>query len=542
MRLFLTRNKYPLLLFLIFLISELLVNPLGEFPLNDDWSYAKTVLILLQEGDLYIGTWCAMTLASHAYWGFLFVKLLGFSFLTLRLSTLVSSFIGVLTLFHLVKDISKNASLAFVAALTLLFSPIYFNLSNTFMTDVNFNAWLLLGIYFAHRFYTSQSFLHFTLVFVFSVLLVLCRQFGIVLPFCFTLSVLFMPQKKWLYFSLSAVASLLVLLIFKGYESFLHHKLPAYSSYILSNKVSLSDPDFFKKLWFLFEARFKQIAMHPLAFAAPLALAALLQLQKKAGWQALLFFTVGCGTLVISAFDTTNFFIGNVFTNMSLGPETFYDCRNNFRDPSLSHTYSETFKHVVAFFKLFFMVLSSTAIATGLYLGLRRHKLALFKNAGPLLPLLLAVVLAYTALLCTSSSFFDRYLLPLNTITLLMLAFAGRGERRALLIAAPLLLVLVYVSLAGTRDYLTLNRLRWQTYEELKKETGLNSEKINGGFEVNCWNDGTYSWWADYTQPENYTHVIQYSGLPGFEVMRKLPFKRCFPFKNDTLLLNKVSN
>jgi len=49
----------------------------------------------------------------------------GFSFFVLRLSTLVSSLIGLLVLYKLVSEISKNKLLAFAASLVLLFNPVY---------------------------------------------------------------------------------------------------------------------------------------------------------------------------------------------------------------------------------------------------------------------------------------------------------------------------------------------------------------------------------------------------------------------------------
>ena len=40
-------------LLLVFIIAEIIVNPFREHSLNDDWSYAKSVLILDEEHRLY---------------------------------------------------------------------------------------------------------------------------------------------------------------------------------------------------------------------------------------------------------------------------------------------------------------------------------------------------------------------------------------------------------------------------------------------------------------------------------------------------------
>ena len=41
-------------------IAILLVNPLGEFPLNDDWGYARVVQQLVETGEYDPGTWPVM--------------------------------------------------------------------------------------------------------------------------------------------------------------------------------------------------------------------------------------------------------------------------------------------------------------------------------------------------------------------------------------------------------------------------------------------------------------------------------------------------
>src|SRR5690348_12597464 len=158
-------HRYYFLFLLIFLLAELIVQPFGNYPLNDDWSYAKSVIIMQNENRLDIGDWPAMTLVTHLLWGFAFVKLFGFSFLTLRISTIISMLIGMWVLNRLVTRITENKLSGFIACLTLLFNPIFFGVSNTFMTDVNFVTLLILTFYFAYDFLVSGSKLSFVLVF-----------------------------------------------------------------------------------------------------------------------------------------------------------------------------------------------------------------------------------------------------------------------------------------------------------------------------------------------------------------------------------------
>ncbi len=98
MKIFFITHKYVLLFVTVFILSEIIVNPSGNFPLNDDWSYSKSVNILHNEGKYNIGDWGAMTLFTNLIWGFLFTKIFGFS-------TIVSSLIGILVLNKLVVSI-----------------------------------------------------------------------------------------------------------------------------------------------------------------------------------------------------------------------------------------------------------------------------------------------------------------------------------------------------------------------------------------------------------------------------------------------------
>jgi hypothetical protein len=63
-RLRLGRN-WPLLVVAgLWLAVIVVVDPRGEFPLNDDWAHAWSVMTLLQEGRLQLSDWRAVNLLS----------------------------------------------------------------------------------------------------------------------------------------------------------------------------------------------------------------------------------------------------------------------------------------------------------------------------------------------------------------------------------------------------------------------------------------------------------------------------------------------
>ena len=56
----------------LWILTALLVNPLGDFPLNDDWAYAWSVRQLLERGEFLISDWAAANLLTQVMWGALF--------------------------------------------------------------------------------------------------------------------------------------------------------------------------------------------------------------------------------------------------------------------------------------------------------------------------------------------------------------------------------------------------------------------------------------------------------------------------------------
>ena len=68
----------PVVLSSLWLVMILLVNPVGEFPLGDDWSYSRVVHTLVEQGVFQYTDWVAMPLIVHVCWGSLFCSVLGF--------------------------------------------------------------------------------------------------------------------------------------------------------------------------------------------------------------------------------------------------------------------------------------------------------------------------------------------------------------------------------------------------------------------------------------------------------------------------------
>ena len=86
-------------------------------------------------------------LGAQAYWGALFIKLFGFSFLALRLSTLPLAIGSVVLLYMLCREAGLPQRLALFGTLALALSPIFLICAVTFMTDIPALFLLLLSFY-----------------------------------------------------------------------------------------------------------------------------------------------------------------------------------------------------------------------------------------------------------------------------------------------------------------------------------------------------------------------------------------------------------
>ena len=75
---------------------------------------------------------------AQILWGALFSQLLGFSFVVLRLSTLVLAWAGLARLVLDAARVGDPAVLAGLGTLMLWCNPVFFVLSHSFMTDVPF--------------------------------------------------------------------------------------------------------------------------------------------------------------------------------------------------------------------------------------------------------------------------------------------------------------------------------------------------------------------------------------------------------------------
>jgi 4-amino-4-deoxy-L-arabinose transferase-like glycosyltransferase len=123
-----------------FAISIVIVNPLRETPIDDDFTYSLMVKHLLTTGHYQMHDFAAPNMPFQVYWGALFAMIRGYSFSALRVSTIVFALFGLVTFYGLARHHELDPDVAGVATLAFLASPLYFQLAYTFNTDAPFLA------------------------------------------------------------------------------------------------------------------------------------------------------------------------------------------------------------------------------------------------------------------------------------------------------------------------------------------------------------------------------------------------------------------
>jgi len=156
------------------------INPIREMAIIDDWAYFLTVRRLLETGQYQWHEWAAPNMPFQIYFGALFARALGVSFSSLRLSTLALMLVGFVSFYFLAREHRFSHSHAGLLALLLLASPLILKFSFSFLTNIPFLSCSLLALWLYTR---GLRFRNFWLMLVGSLaaaMAILTRQFGIV--------------------------------------------------------------------------------------------------------------------------------------------------------------------------------------------------------------------------------------------------------------------------------------------------------------------------------------------------------------------------
>lgn len=544
-----------LIISVVWILMIVLTNPLGDYPLNDDWVYALAVESVLETGYYQFPSASSANVGPQIYWGALFCLPFGFSFTALRFSTLTLGLMGVWALHGLIRYYAEDNKTALLGALTLAVNPLYFGLANSFMTDVPFIAVVLIAMYFLVRGLQHDSRYDIALGLVITFLAILVRQLGLVVLLAF--AVAYLVKRGFTFPRLAKVSALVVLggLLHIAYQYWLIStgRTPLLTGHAVIQ--NLSPPSILLAIKKLIVA-LTYIGFFVLPFIAAFSLS------KPSGMRDDRLKNIGrvlavLGVLLLGLLWWSGRMMPlseNVLISSGLGPLTLRDTFNlglNFPTvpPILSILWG-----VITIFSV------AAACAVIYYVGVGTQQIfGKFRKAEsrsgtwPYWQIAVMAASYFFILLIVAARFplFDRYLLlfiPLIILLIVTVKYENPPLVRGASAKLAWVLIFFYAvfSVAATHDYLAWNRTRWAATNDLMQQDKVSPKQIDGGYEFNGWflYDAKYkhnpkkSWW--WVVDDEY--VIASGPIHGYAEMRRYTFNRWLLWRPSNIFVLRKSS
>jgi 4-amino-4-deoxy-L-arabinose transferase-like glycosyltransferase len=520
-----------------FLIA-LVVNPLGEFPLNDDWAYSRNVYDLAVNGILRFSNWPAMTLIAQTLWGALFCKLFGFSFGVLRLSVLILGWAGLMAFFLLSVKLLQNTKLAFFFTLILAFNPLYFSLSYTYMTEIPFLACFISALYFYFLYYDDQKIKNLVIASLFALIASMIRQHGLLIAFALVLTTLLSGRIRIKRLILETALACLIVGIFVGFKYYLKakHLLPVSFGSVSELIRTLKFRIFIHDLFF----RSSILLIYSGFFLLPLAIIAMPSCLKNCRLSAKLLIAFVSALVCLPVVQNIRSVpFGNIFYNLGLGPKLLKDAYWGLNQHPVLPVSMLIVIYVLG-------ILGSFLLIYCLILTMVKWKKSLRgTSAGKIKLQILMIGGGYLGFLLILNSFYDRYFLPVILILMVLILSPEMKIHKSSLISLILMLSISFFSVTATHDYLSFNRARWQGLNSLMAK-GISPHQIDGGFEFNCWyQTGDIHWGKMIPQEKSWwcvdddTYMLAVGNVGGYQIVRSIKYKSLLTFTQDSVLILK---
>lgn len=552
-----TRRQYllPILgLLALWVLMEALVNPRGEFPLNDDWCYARAAFTLLREHKLVFLDIVPMTLVSQAICGALFCLVLGPTFTALRLSTVALGFVGLAATYAMLREAGVSRWIAFFGCAVVALNPLYFNLSNTFMTDVPFSAFALVSLYLYVLALKRDSLRYAAAGTAMACVATLTRQMGVILPVAFMVGCLAKDgvRVRSLLRPLGAVVITIgVLLVYQKWLS-ATGRMTSYYSYqakMYSDFLDADIPKMLAGLWDVVRNAYVYLGL----FALPYSIIALARKWdaisgrlRRWNWiaAAASFVIVMVNLILKHQWMPLKKQQGDIIFDFGIGPSLLRDVSVDFL-PNLPKASHWLWVCVSILGALGGALLVAHVLGAIEAVVARKSEKASAPNRGFIALILTAIVLYLAPIVpLTVFAYFDRYFVCAVPLMIILIALTTgplvRMNRRFLMPALVAALAIGVFTVGAERDYLEWNRTRWLILDELMVKHRVPADSIDGGYEFNGWyhyKGPKQRWWRVVRDD----FLLAFGPVSAFQEIERYPYRRWMPpGEGHILVLRKV--
>ena len=526
---------------IIFFLIEAFINPTGEFPLNDDWAYSKSIEIYCRTGLIELSNWIAIPFLSQFFLGIVFSKIFGFSFFGLRLLSILASLFSIYIL-HLILElleINKNKSL-FVLAV-FIFNPLTLSLCNTFLPDSIILFFALISFYFMIKIIKKSGNFNILFFLIFTVLGTINRQTGILIPLIFGVVFYILTSKNWKNLFISIFPFLINILVLLLSEIVLN------SNEILPDNYNLQLSRIIETIVHPSIDSIRLIGVNFVSSTLCLGLMILpftisnfkfhykeISQSKYVNWIFYGFLLVVLLKVFFTGF--INPFIGNIFYPFGTGPIILTGFNT---DKIQIHSF------LTKSFFIVLNVLGCLSFSFAIHSILKSIITTFKKDINWVSIFFILLFICYLFPICFNYAN-DRYLLFLIPFFFVGYIKSYDFEFNKILFIISFLPIF-YFSVASSFDYFRLNQARWKALNHLTNELLILPQQIDGGFEFNAWylsesinydpsHEGRW-WWIvkdDY--------IISPKKRKGYFIESRYPFTSIlsYPF-NELYVLKKIN-
>lgn len=520
-----------------YIVALLVIGVGGDFPLNDDWAYGEGVRHLLLGDGLIMPAVCAAGIA-HVALGFIAAKLLGYSYVSLRICSFLVTAVGVIALYVAAAALRIPRTQATFLALLYAANPILLNVTFSFMSDSTGLALNMVFLACLLRGLEKKSLATLMLAFFVLALAVTVRQsalvFLVLVPFC--LAARFgAGRKKIFVFALALILPLvtawacdhwlLTRHLANGFSNKVYDLVRQAHSETVS-RLLFSAPDMVLPIVSAIGHVLCYLALFCLPALPALALVMVSRGRKLSStvkfaiWSLLL--VLASAMLVICFNHETMPFSENIWRVTTVGAQGILGI---IRQP-LQHK-ARLILTIISFVLAVPLTLSFALLGRKLLIKPLEWRAVIL---GASVSACLAFLTLETIVRCT-----DRYYLIALAPVLLTIGYIVQQTRTSLVSPISLLLLIVFASysISANQEYLSSNRARWKAIDWLEA-SGVRAPSVDGGVEYNTLRDITvcnskyrgdaprdsWRWWPIKGE----TYIISLSPVPGYKTIHLEPY------------------
>lgn len=541
-----TGNRWWLgsaLILVLFAIVIVIVDPRGDFPLNDDWNFALATWHFAETGTLMLSRFSAMTLKTQILWGALWTWLFGESFTVLRASTLFLSAATLLVVDSFLRHLGVKLALRLLTLAVFLFNPIFLWSSFTYMTQVPYVFLSVAAMYCAWRGLTEDRLGWMWIAAAAIAASYFLRQTGLANGLA-ALAVVALEyyrrrDRRTLVLGLPVLLTVVafgVMYLFtkllEGYpDQIENHFLVWHQAPVKLMKYVVLVPT----IWTIVNLQLTFLFIIPLALPF-----VLFGIPKGRGVRLAAAAAITLFAIVVSHLVATIGLLpyktpGNILINFGLGPPTLRDTW------IFGLPYPWQFHAAARVLLTGVSVIGAALLLVGIVARMRDSEAPEAQKRFAAFAVFHATFA--TALLFISGIYFDRYMLDSTwALTLLLPLLIDWNRVAARIVAVALVIGVAFFSVLGVQEYLRWNRNRWEAFSWLSAR-GVTLKQMDGGYEINQYLVGGFHGEQNirkvgYSVTDD-EYIIALSHVPGYRVIHSIPFTSFLGLRRGAVFVEK---